>query len=55
MLMFHFWHPSEVGSLLKGGKVARLHRVYTVKTRCGGVPLQDLESGSDVVHVASGK
>lgn len=31
MIIFHFVHPSEVGSLIKGGNVAVLFRVYPIE------------------------
>lgn len=31
MFIFHFYHPSEIGSLRLGGCVAKMFRVYTVE------------------------
>lgn len=46
MLIFHFCHPSEVRSLLTGGKVAKLLSVRTVGKHGAGVPLMDVEPRS---------
>lgn len=42
MMIFHLNHPSEVNSLLKGGKVAVLLRVYSVENQCSTIPLGGL-------------
>lgn len=53
MFIFHFYHPSEVGSLLRGGKVAKLFRVQTVEKSEG--PLDDVELNNSAVYDVGGK
>jgi hypothetical protein len=50
MMIFHFWHPSEVNALLKGGKVARLFSIHTVGKNEARIPLTDVESDSGLRH-----
>lgn len=46
MMIFHLNHPSEVNSLLKGGKFAVLLRVYSVENQYCTVRLGEMESGT---------
>jgi hypothetical protein len=43
MLIFHYYHPSEVGSLLNGGKVAKMFKTATVEKCNDGSLLSDVE------------
>ena len=50
MLIFHFWHPSEVNALLKGGKVAKMFNIHTVGKNEASIPLTDGESESGLTQ-----
>ncbi len=52
MIIFHFYHPSEVGSLLKGGKVAKLFKIVDVEKCAEQVSsCDDVELSAGVVQV----
>lgn len=54
MLIFHFFHPSEVGSLLKGGKVARLFKTESVEKWAEESHISNIELNAGLVQ-ARGK
>lgn len=51
MLIFHFYHPSEVGSLLKGGRVARLFKMESVEKWGETSHLSNIELNAGLVHL----
>lgn len=51
MMIFNYWHPSEVGSLLKGGKMAKGWRIKDIDTRAERVRSSDLELNGGMVRV----
>jgi hypothetical protein len=50
MIIFHIFHPSEVNSLLRGGKVAKLFRTEMVDKPNGSILMEDVQSNSGVVY-----
>lgn len=44
MVIFHLYHPSEISSLLRGGKVAVLFRVENIVHKYSGLQLNTASS-----------